>query len=224
MKSLQKLTQALGYEFKDQTLLAAALSHRSARAINNERLEFLGDSLLNCIIASELYVRYPHAPEGRLSRLRSLLVREETLAELAKSFKLGEFLALGPGELKSGGSRRSSILADAMEAVIAAIYLDADFNTCQRLVLEWFVTRFDDAAIESEEKDSKTELQEYLQAKRIPLPQYEIITVGGEVHAQIFQVVCEIPKLRLKATGEGTSRRKAEQEAAKLILQQIKQR
>lgn len=224
MKSLDRLIQNLGYEFKDKSLLTIALRHRSFRANNNERLEFLGDSIVNFVIADALYRRYPHATEGKLSRLRSRLVREEALAQLAKTFSLGDFLMLGPGELKAGGSRRSSILADAMEAVMAAIYLDSNFETCQAIISKWYDSWFEEIALLDESKDAKTELQEYLQAKKKELPHYEVTNISGKSHSQLFHVVCEISRLRLKTEAEGTSRRKAEQAAAKLMLEKLKER
>ncbi len=218
---LQKLSQRLAYEFNDNKLLTAALSHRSVRAGNNERLEFLGDAVLNFIIGEALYRRYPHATEGKLSRWRSMLVREESLAALAKEYALGECLALGPGELKAGGARRSSILADAMEAVIGAIFLDANYDVCRNVVLNWYADRLNEVSASDEDKDAKTALQEYLQAHKIKLPRYEIIKTVGEAHAQMFHVRCEIPQLKLVAEGQGGSRRKAEQAAAYMILEQI---
>ena len=157
-----------------------------------------------------------------MSRLRSTLVREEALAQLAKDFSLGEFLILGQGELKSGGARRSSILADAMEAIIGAIFLDSNFETCRQVVLTWYQSRLDESSLHDENKDAKTILQEYLQAKKIDLPKYEIADVVGEAHQQQFYINCVIPKLKIQAQGVGGSRRKAEQAAAELILEKIK--
>lgn len=218
------LYQNLGYAFKNPMLLETALRHRSVAANNNERLEFLGDSILNFIIAEALFLREPSMREGKLSRIRSSLVREETLAELAHELSLGDFLVLGPGELKSGGFRRGSILADALEAVIGAIYLDSDFNTCQQLVLRWFKTRLEKIVEANEDhKDPKTELQEYLQCRRLPLPSYAVGSITGEAHRQEFHIICKVTKLNLMSQGIGASRRKAEQDAAKQLLALIKE-
>ncbi|MBI5447289.1 MAG: ribonuclease III [Gammaproteobacteria bacterium] len=220
-KTVNKLMSTLGYSFQSTALLETALRHRSMKTNNNERLEFLGDSILNVVITAALYRLYPHSSEGKLSQLRASLVRKETLAELAKELSLGEFLSLGPGELKSGGSRRSSILADAMEAVMGAVYLDAGFDACQALILKWYDARLTQPELINEGKDAKTALQEYLQAKKRDLPVYEVMHVKGELHDQVFCVSCEIPSLRLKTEGKGMSRRQAEQKAAKLMLDKL---
>lgn len=218
---LEKLTQKLGYTFKDQSLLEAALSHRSIGNQNYERLEFLGDAILNFVIAAELFGRYPKAREGELSRLRANLVNGETLAILAKEFKVGECLRLGVGELKSGGFQRQSILADAMEAIIGAIYLDADLKTCQQQIKNWFTSRLDNITNFSVLKDSKTQLQEYLQAQKLPLPEYKILTIEGEAHAQTFNIECRVSGLSHVTAGTGSSRRKAEQQAAQKLLEYL---
>lgn len=199
--------------------LEEALTHRSASARNNERLEFLGDALLNLIVAEYLFQHYPKASEGELSRLRASLVKGETLADLARELKLGDWLHLGPGELKSGGYRRDSILSDALEAVIGAVYLDSDFATCRDWLLQLYQDWLARLSSASELKDPKTRLQEYLQADQRPLPVYNVLEIRGESHAQSFKVECAVAKLRTIAVG--SSRRKAEQESARLMLERI---
>lgn len=221
MRSLDRLMPKLGYEFNNINLLQAALTHRSVRGPNNERLEFLGDSLLNFIIADQLYHRLTQAKEGDLSRLRALLVKGETLAEIAQEFELGDFLRLGPGELKSGGFTRKSILADAFEAIIGAIYLDANFETCRQKVLDWFDNRLQEIHL-AVKKDPKTRLQEYLQSRHLPLPQYDILTIEGEAHAQVFHIECRVSGLTFVTNSVGPSRRKAEQLAAQKYLELLK--
>lgn len=218
---LDNLIKKLNYQFKNSALLKAALTHRSVPGNNNERLEFLGDSVLNCVIASVLYERFPKAKEGELSRLRASLVKGETLAKLAQEFELSHYLRLGAGEIRSGGAQRESILADALEAVIGAIYLDSTFDNCKELVLSWFEPRLN-AVASIDLKDPKTELQEYLQAKKYPLPIYTIISITGEPHAQFFNIQCRVADLNLSSEGHGRSRRKAEQEAAKNLLELLK--
>lgn len=220
--SLKKLMDSLGYHFKNEALLQAALSHRSIGKQNYERLEFLGDAILNFVIAAEIFQRYPKAKEGELSRLRASLVNRETVAILAREFALGDYLRLGIGELKSGGVHRESILADSMEAIIGAVYLDADFVVCQQLILGWFKKRF--AALTSKiiPKDFKTQLQEFLQTKHLSLPHYNLVSIHGKSHAQIFEIICNIADLKEKSIATGNSRRKAEQEAARLLLEKIR--
>ncbi|MGE3921136.1 MAG: ribonuclease III [Gammaproteobacteria bacterium] len=218
---LANLTKKLKYEFQDLQLLQAALTHRSVPGYNNERLEFLGDSILNCIIASALFKQFPEAKEGELSRLRANLVKGETLAQLAQEFELNRYLRLGVGELRSGGAKRESTLADALEAIIGAIYLESGFSVIETLVLNWFDSRFKALSISANLKDPKTQLQEYLQARKHALPTYKMITVKGEAHAQTFYMECSIPKLKLSAQGQGSTRRKAEQEAAQKILAKL---
>ena len=211
----QRLQQALGYTFTRSDLLEQALTHRSYSAVNNERLEFLGDSVLNCSVARALYDAFPDLPEGSLSRLRANLVRQETLADIAVILKLGEVLRLGEGELKSGGFRRPSILADALESLFGAIFLDAGFNEAQRVVRGLFdplVAKIDPTA---SGKDAKTQLQEILQSRRLPLPEYRLIGTQGEAHDQSFIVECVLTRPSLSTRGEGKSRRAAEQEAAR---------
>lgn len=220
---LQRLLHALGYQFRDQAWLELALTHRSVSGSrNNERLEFLGDSILNFVIADFLYQRFPGENEGRLSRLRALLVKQETLASVARELQLGDYLHLGPGELKSGGFRRESILADTVEAVLGAIYRDSgDMVLCAARVQAWFGSRLDGVAQETVLKDSKSRLQEWLQGRRQPLPVYSVTEISGEAHNQSFRVRCEVPGLAAATQGEGPSRRHAEQEAAAAALEQL---
>ena len=215
-----KLCQALGYEFCNSQLLAEALTHRSATGRNNERLEFLGDAILNFVIAAELFKSYPQASEGELSRLRANLVKGDTLAKLARELVLGDYLYLGSGELKSGGFRRTSILADALEAIFGAVYLDSDFETCRRLILSLYRDRLAELPAVDELKDPKTRLQEYLQARQQALPIYNVLSISGEAHAQRFTVECHIAGA-LRTIAVGSSRRKAEQEAARQALQMM---
>jgi ribonuclease-3 len=219
---IARLSKKLGYSFNDQSLLLQALTHRSAKGAHNERLEFLGDSILGFIIAETLYEKFPQQNEGDLTRMRSSLVKGVTLAEIARDFDLGDFLILGPGELKSGGHRRDSILEDAVEAIIGAVYIDSDIYTCKDLVLQWFAQRLGSIKPGQEQKDPKTRIQEYLQGRKIPLPQYEVIHTTGQSHNQEFTVRCVIKELDIEVTTKGTSRRKAEQAAASKVLEVIK--
>ena len=212
---IQCLQQVLAYDFTRPELLTQALTHRSYASLNNERLEFLGDSVLNCTVARALYDAFPDLPEGSLSRLRANLVRQETLAEIAVTLKLGDVLRLGEGELKSGGFRRPSILADALESLFGAVFLDAGFDEAARVVRRLFdplVAQIDPRA---SGKDPKTELQELLQSRRLPLPDYRLIDTQGEAHDQDFIVECVLAKPALSTRGVGKSRRAAEQEAAR---------
>ena len=218
------LQQALGHRFNDPELLRTALTHRSQSARNNERLEFLGDSVLNCIIADELFRRFPALAEGELSRIRAVMVRQQTLFERAEALSVGELLQLGEGELRSGGKQRPSILADALEAIIGAIYIDAGYETARRVVVGIFDATLRDADPMVLNKDPKTQLQELLQGRRIALPRYAIVATEGEAHRQRFRVECTIAQLDIKTMGEGPSRRSAEQHAAELALQQATQR
>jgi ribonuclease III len=220
-RDLNLLCERLGYSFKKIALLDQALKHRSLSSDNNERLEFLGDAIVNFVIAEEMYHRCGRAREGELSRLRASLVKGEALAEVAKELEVGEYLLLGPGELKSGGQERASILADAMEAIIAAIYLDSDINTCRQCVLSWFESRLDVSELKKDLKDPKTRLQEYLQAKQYPLPTYNIKEVIGDPHAQTFLIECRAEGLDITTTAEGSSRRRAEQKAAEKFLEAL---
>ena len=219
MKKLQILEKRIGYTFNDQAMLVRALTHRSAGSRHNERLEFLGDSLLSMVIADALFHRFPKVNEGDMSRMRATLVREKTLAELAREFELGEYLILGPGELKSGGFRRESILADAVEAIIGAVYLDANIEQMQTMMLGWYEERLEAIQPGIEQKDPKTRLQELLQGKRKPLPTYTVEQVIGEAHNQKFTVHCQIEGMAQPVIGIGTSRRKAEQSAAEHALE-----
>jgi len=213
------LSSALGHVFADAALLEQALTHRSAGGRNNERIEFLGDALLNLIIAEALFRRFPKADEGALTRARSQLVREPVLAELARALGLGDRLLLGPGELKSGGFRRDSILADALEALIGAIHLDAGFDACRSAVLALFETRIEalPAGLKAH-KDSKTRLQEWLQARQLGLPDYLLVEARGEDHDKQFEVRCRVDSFGLEATGVAGVRREAEQQAAADVL------
>lgn len=221
LRGSSALCGQLGHVFVQPQLLQRALTHRSYAPEHNERLEFLGDSILGCVIAKYLYSSYPHLSEGELSRLRSNLVKEETLAILAQQIDLGGQLRLGEGERKSGGFRRPSILADAMEALFGAVFLDAGFDAAERAVLKFFVPYLEKVDVQTLGKDAKTLLQEYLQSKRIPLPTYSVIGTQGEAHAQSFQVECAVPSLKISTRGEGTSRRNAEQQAAQAAYQTI---
>lgn len=219
---LARLQRKLGYEFSDPKLLQLALTHRSFGSRNNERLEFLGDSIVNFVIAQALYERFADAREGQLSRLRARMVRGATLAELGREMELGDFLRLGSGELKSGGFRRESILADAVEAIIGAIYLDAGMAVCHERIRSWFSSRLEQLTTGDEQnKDPKTRLQEYLQARQQSLPKYQVSDIQGEAHEQHFSVICTIECLDQPATGEGSSRRGAEQQAARYALKML---
>lgn len=208
----------LDYIFQKQALLDLALSHCSSGQDNNERLEFLGDAILGFIVADELYRRFPKAREGQLSRLRADLVQRSTLAELARELAVGPALQLGTGELKSGGADRDSILADALEAIISAIYLDAGIDTCRAIVAGWFAPRLENLDLDTQTKDAKTRLQEYLQAIKAELPGYEVLEVVGKDHQQTFAVLCHVTLLPEAVTGYGSTRREAEQEAADAVL------
>jgi ribonuclease-3 len=215
------LQERFGHAFKQPQLLLRALTHRSYAPEHNERLEFLGDSVLGCIIAKYLYDNYPQLSEGELSRLRSNLVREDTLAILAQQLDLGSQLRLGEGERKSGGFRRPSILADAMEALFGAVLLDGGYAAAEKVVLGLYVPYLAKVDVQTLGKDAKTLLQEYLQGKRIALPTYTIIATEGQAHEQSFEVECSIPSLKIATRGAGGSRRSAEQQAAQAAYQQI---
>ena len=215
------LRDALGYECKDTALLEAALTHRSAGGPHNERLEFLGDAVLNCVVAKLVFSEFAAADEGDLSRFRASLVSGETLAVIAQEIHLGEQLRLGSGELKSGGFRRKSILADALEALFGAIYLDGGFEAAAHVIERLFVPRLDRLPTAAELKDPKTRLQETLQAQGLPLPTYSVDAVTGEAHNQQFEVACTVNALGLRTTATGPSRRRAEQAAAQLLLDEL---
>lgn len=212
------LRGALGYECGNTALLEAALTHRSAGGVNNERLEFLGDAVLNCVVAGLVFREFANASEGDLSRFRASLVNGETLATIAAEIALGDQLRLGSGELKSGGFRRKSILADTLEALFGAIYLDGGFAAATAVIERVMLGRLDKLPSAAELKDPKTRLQELLQARGLPLPNYAVESIAGEAHNQMFHVSCSVDALELKATASGPSRRRAEQAAALLLL------
>jgi len=213
--------ERLAYEPRDAALFAAALTHRSAARTHNERLEFLGDAVLNLLVAEHLYQAYPDADEGDLSRLRARVVSREPLAEIAAELSLGEVLHLGAGELRSGGFRRQSILADAFEALCGAVYLDGGLPAARRIVQSLLEPRIAQLPAPACLKDPKTRLQEYVQSRGLPLPRYEVERTEGEAHDQTFWVVCAVSALGLQASGHGSSRRRAEQEAAERVLSEI---
>ncbi len=221
MDPREQLTRRLGHRFRDPRLLEAALTHRSARGRHNERLEFLGDGVLDLVIADALYHRLPQADEGQLSRLRANLVNRDALAALARGLELGEALRLGSGELKSGGKRRDSILADAVEALIGAVYLDAGYEAARDFVMRLYGPLLEEVDLKQAEKDPKTRLQEYLQGRGLALPQYRVLEITGAAHEQHFRVACRVDALDLECEGEGSSRRRAEQAAAAEALQRL---
>ncbi|MEY3651022.1 MAG: RNase [Pseudomonadota bacterium] len=215
------LERLIGHDFSNKALLTQALTHRSFGSTNNERLEFLGDGVLNFIIASQLYLKFPKLDEGDLSRLRAHLVKEPTLGELALTLNIGDALKLGEGELKSGGWRRPSVLADALEAMIGAVFLDAGFAAAESVVIKLFTPLIEKIDPKAIGKDPKSLLQEYLQSKKIDVPSYEVLAIEGEAHCQTFRVECRVAKFNIVTQGEGTSRRAAEQQAAELANQEI---
>lgn len=212
--SLAGLARRIGHDFSNEDLLQQALTHRSFGTPNNERLEFLGDGVLNCIVAHLLYQLFPDLPEGDLSRMRAYFVKEAALSEIASSLALGDFMRLGEGELKSGGWRRPSMLADTLEAIIGAVFLDAGFPAAQGMVAKLYQPLLENLDPKSIGKDPKTRLQEYLQGRKLALPEYVLLGTEGEAHCQVFRVECRIPSLKIRAQGEGASRRAAEQQAA----------
>jgi len=218
---MSDLPKLINYNFVNPELLELALTHRSFAKKNNERMEFLGDSILNNIISIDIYQRFPNISEGDLSRLRSSLVKGETLAKIALEYSLGDFVKLGSGELKSGGFRRASILADTLEAIIGAVFLDSDHITVSKFVLSLFATYLDNCITGDELKDPKTRLQEYLQSRGQSIPNYDVINISGKSHQQIFSVECLIANSDKKFNGDGTSRRKAEQQAASTALKYL---
>ncbi len=215
------LQRRIKHRFADTALLTRALTHRSAGAPHNERLEFLGDGVVNLFVAEALFQRWPNADEGALTRARAELVRESSLAVIARQLELGQHLLMGPGEMKSGGHRRDSILADALEAIVAAIYLDAGYEACRAVVLPWFEALLEALPVGKPEKDAKTRLQEWLQARQKPLPNYQSVAETGEEHDKRFVVSCTLTEPVLSAEGEGGSRRMAEQAAAAAVLEQL---
>ncbi len=217
------LEQALGHTFADRTLLQTALTHRSHSSPHNERLEFLGDSILNGVIARALFDRFPDVPEGDLTRLRANLVRQDTLHQLATKLALGNALRLGEGEQKSGGAQRPSILADALEALFGAVWLDASYDAASAVIVRLYDELLAAIVPGQPIKDAKTRLQEYLQGRRLPLPKYALTGTEGEAHAQQFTVACEIEALDIRTVGSGGSRRTAEQVAAQSALERLLQ-
>lgn len=222
-KAIDVLSKKLEYAFSDTTLLDEALTHRSYSSRNNERLEFLGDGILNFVIAHELFKSYPDVPEGDLSRLRANLVNKDSLAEIASHLELGEVIRLGSGELKSGGFRRPSILADAVESIFGAVYCDGGFEPCRKLIIRLYAKRLALTMDLQSLKDPKTQLQELLQSRHFSLPDYQVTNITGQAHAQVFHVKCSIEKMKIEVTGEGKSRRKAEQIAAGRAIIQIEE-
>lgn len=219
-----ELETLLGYQFKQPKLLQIALTHRSCGGEHNERLEFLGDSIVNFIIADALFKQFKSASEGELSRWRATLVNRKALADLAKAFSLSKYLILGPGELRSGGRERESILSCTMEAIIGAIYLDADMIVCYERVIAWYRPLLATLEHAANHKDPKSQLQEYLQQRHLALPQYQVEKLTGEAHQQVFYVRCIIENFPGTIIGQGTSRKRAEQDAATLMLDAIKAR
>jgi ribonuclease-3 len=223
MIPLAGLARRIGHDFKNEALLTQALTHRSFASTNNERLEFLGDSVLNCVAANLLYAKFPRLPEGDLSRLRAYLVKESTLSGIAASLGVGDHMRLGEGELKSGGWRRPSILADAMEAIVGAVFIDAGFDAASVVLARLYDPLLENLDPNAIGKDPKTLLQEYLQGRKLALPEYLLLATEGEAHCQTFRVECRIPSLKLRTQGEGSSRRAAEQQAAELAYQKATQ-
>lgn len=217
-----KLCALTGFQFRQTHLLEQALTHRSfSRQQNNERLEFLGDSILNLIISNHIYERFSAADEGVLSRIRASLVKEETLAQVARQINLGDYIHLGGGELKSGGFRRASILSDALEALIGAIYLDSDYAQTEAVVLHLYREQLQDIDAAANLRDPKTLLQEYLQANKNNLPSYQVEQTAGKSHDQVFTVSCKLVDLDMQSTGKGSSRKKAEQQAAQKLIDKL---
>jgi ribonuclease-3 len=221
--NLQLLQTRLGYTFRDAALLQQALTHRSHSSLHNERLEFLGDSILNCVVASILYERFSHLDEGDLSRLRANLVKQQSLYEIATKLELSQFLRLGEGELKSGGFRRPSILADTLEALLGAIFLDAGFEAARQAIRAFYIPLLDTVDPRTLGKDAKTLLQEFLQSRKISLPTYNVVATHGAAHSQEFEIECLVPKLGIQVFGRGGSRRAGEQAAARLALETAEQ-
>lgn len=221
IKDFNKLSKKLGYPFNDESLLKQAMTHRSFKGPHNERLEFIGDSLLGMVVAEALYFAFPKATEGELTRMRSQIVKGQTLTEIAKELDLSQWLLLGPGEMKSGGCRRDSILEDAVEAIIGAVYLDSDNEQCKKFILSLVGERLKNLDPSKALKDPKTQLQEWLQSRKRPLPAYEVESTTGQAHNQTFEVSCTLDNGKVYKA-KGTSRRKAEQAAAEQALEVIK--
>ena len=221
-KLIETFQNNAAYQFKDEALLTLALTHRSLGKVNNERLEFLGDSVVNFIIGEALFLQFPEADEGQLSRLRAALVKGETLAKVAQDLKIDEILSMADCEVRAGGRARSSLLAGAMEGVIGAMFKDSDFDTCRQYVLRWFKPRLLGLSLSDQCIDAKTQLQELMQAKKLLLPKYIVADVQGKAHEQTFIVHCEVECVKEVTIGKGGSRRKAEQAAAALMLEKFK--
>jgi ribonuclease-3 len=223
-KLISKLEAVINYRFNDKSLLVLALTHRSMGKNNNERLEFLGDSIVNLVIAELLFNKFPRATEGQLSRLRSQIVSGSSLAKLGNSFNLSKYIILGVSELKSGGCFRESIISDTVEAIIGAIYLDSNIEDCKLRILEWTQNKINTLTIaDGDTKDPKTKLQEYLQKIQQPLPIYIVHKITGDLHNQTFTISCQISLINKEITANGSSKRKAEQKAAKMALKEIEQ-
>ena len=218
------IAKHFGYQFTDTKLLKLALTHRSAAKLHNERLEFLGDAILGMVAADWLYANFPKEPEGKLTRMRSSLVKGDTLASIAQDTQLGDLIALGPGEMKSGGHRRASILADVVEAILGAIYLEAGLEQSRKVILKLLDSRLAALDPNAHIKDFKTRLQEYLQSRKLPLPLYEVVNIAGKDHAQIFTVRCTIEPLSICIEATGPSRRRAEQQAAEIAIEKIEEK
>ena len=221
--NVRQLEERLQYQFRVPELLSLALSHRSCGSSNNERLEFLGDSILGVTVTDFLYHQFPQAREGDLSRMRSQIVRAESLAQVAKKLQLGPELSLGPGEMKSGGQRRDSILGDTVEALIGAVYLDTGIDAARGAVNNWFKELLAAASDAQPVKDAKTALQEWLQQRSKPVPQYELVNTGGEAHSRLFTVSCKIDQVNKTISATASSRRKAEQLVAEQLLSELEQ-
>ncbi|PCI64911.1 MAG: ribonuclease III [Gammaproteobacteria bacterium] len=219
--NLSVLQKTLGYQFINQDLLKQALTHRSAHHLHNERFEFLGDAILGSVIAHTLYLKFPKADEGQLSRLRAFLVKGKALAELAQALNLGDYLTLGSGELKSGGFRRASILADAFEAIIGAVMLDSHYQQTETYILNLYQKKLQSLSIDMASKDPKTSLQEWLQSRGHKIPEYEVTSSTGKDHAKLYWVECQVEYQSIGITGQGASRKKAEQDAASKVLEKI---
>ena len=217
----EHLAKQLNLQFQHLALFEQALTHRSAGSVNNERLEYLGDAVLGMVIAKRLYQRFPQASEGELSRLRSLLVKRQTLAKIGAEIQLSKYLVMGAGELRAGGQSRESTLADAVEAILGAAYLELGNDAVERLIDHLFLQRLQKLTLEQCEKDPKTRLQEYLQSLNLPLPEYKLVSLSGKQHQQRFSVKCRVKALKQQALGDGMSRRKAEQDAARQLLEEF---
>lgn len=221
-KQIEQLEKIINYNFNDKNLLELALTHRSFQGKNNERLEFLGDSILNFIVAELLFRKFDLSSEGDLSRLRSQLVKSATLSEIGIALNLGDYLILGEGELKSSGWRRPSILADSVEAIIGAVFIDGGISAANDLIIFWFKDRINYINPDNIQKDSKSVLQELLQSKKLPVPDYNVVSIEGEAHCQHFKVSCSVEKLGISIEGEGSSRKIAEQSAADEVIKKLK--